>query len=153
MLTWDPEQPAIQARALINGKQVLAELDSGAEQSIVDATAADADGVARPPTTAATETMHGMGPQPVQSWTGRFDSFALGDEKISHVSVQVLPFRRGMTYTQTGGLTPHQLANTPSMYVGDDFLHSHRVFIDNQDHLILFSYQGGPVFNAGPLTK
>jgi hypothetical protein len=23
------------------------------------------------------------------------------------------------------------------------------VFVDNQDHLILFSYQGGPVFSAG----
>jgi predicted aspartyl protease len=148
LLTWDREQPAIQTRALINGKQALAELDSGAEQSIVDATAADADGVARPPASAATETAHGMGPKPVQSWTGHFDSFAFGDEKIAHVSVQVLPFARGMTYTQTGDLTPHHLDNTPSMYVGDDFLHAHRVFVDNEDHLILFSYQGGPVFNT-----
>lgn len=146
LLIWDPKEPAIQTHALINGRQILAELDSGAAQTIVDATAADADGVARPPTAAATETIHGMGPKAVQSWTGRFDTFAIGDEKISHVSVQVLPFTRGMTYTETGALTPHPLDNTPSMFVGDDFLHAHRVLIDNQDHLILFSYQGGPVF-------
>ncbi|HXQ14649.1 MAG TPA: retroviral-like aspartic protease family protein [Caulobacteraceae bacterium] len=150
LLTWDPEQPAIQTHAYINGKQILAELDSGAEQSVVDATAADADGVSRPPTAAGAETIHGMGREAVQSWTGRFDSFAIGDEKISHVSVQVLPFTHGMTYTETGDHTPRQLANTPSMFIGDDFLHSHRVFIDNQDHLILFSYQGGPVFNTPP---
>jgi predicted aspartyl protease len=147
LLTWDPEQPAIQTRALINGKQVLAELDSGADQSLIDSAAADAAGVARP-STPASETLHGLGPQPVQSWTGHFDSFALGDEKIAHVSVQVAPFSRGMSYTQTGALTPRHLANTPSMYVGDDFLHAHRVFVDNEDHLILFSYQGGPVFST-----
>jgi hypothetical protein len=148
LLTWDPEQPAIQTRALINGKQALAALDSGAEQSMIDATAADADGAARPPPSAATETVRGMGPEAVKSWTGHFDSFAFGDEKIAHVNVQVLPFARGMTYTQTGDLTPHHLENTPSMFVGDDFLHAHRVFIDNEDHLILFSYQGGPVFST-----
>jgi predicted aspartyl protease len=147
LLTWNPQQPAIQTRAMINGKQILAELDSGAGLSLVDATAADAAGVARPSAPSG-ETLHGNGPKTVQSWTGHFDSFAFGDEKIAHVSVQVLPFTRGMTYTQTGDLTPHQLDNTPSMFVGDDFLHAHRVFIDNEDHLILFSYQGGPVFNA-----
>jgi hypothetical protein len=36
------------------------------------------------------------------------------------------------------------------MFIGGDFLHAHRVCVDNQDHLILFSYQGGPVFGAAP---
>ena len=33
LLTWDARQPAIQTHAFINGKQILAELDSGAEHS------------------------------------------------------------------------------------------------------------------------
>ncbi len=148
LLPWDPQAPAIQTHAYINGKQVLAELDSGADQTFVDSVAADAAGVARPAAGADVQTVHGAGPQSVQSWTGRFDSFAFGEEKIAHVNVQVLPFSRGMSYTETGSLTPRELESVPAMFVGDDFLRAHRVFIDNQDHLILFSYLGGPVFAA-----
>jgi hypothetical protein len=147
LLQWDPRNPAIQTNAYINGKQILAELDSGAEESLVDAVTAEADGVVRPPTTGAAP-MHGMGPHTEQTWTGRFDSFAFGEEKISHVDIKVLHFSGGMTYTETGSNLPRRLQNIPSMFVGDDFLRAHRVFIDNQDHLILFSYQGGPVFSA-----
>jgi gag-polyprotein putative aspartyl protease/Aspartyl protease len=151
LLPWDPLLPAIQTNAYINGKRLLAELDSGAERSVVDAVAADADGVSRPPPTAGAQPMQGMGPRPEQTWTGRFDSFAFGEEKISHVDIRVLQFSGGMTYSDTGTNIPRRLENTPSMFVGDDFLHAHRVFIDNQDHLILFSYQGGPVFSVpGP---
>jgi hypothetical protein len=150
LLTSDTAAPAIQTLALLNGKPVLAEFDSGAELSIIDAIAADADGVARPPAGAPTEAIRGEGRQLVQSWTGRFDTFAIGDEKISHVNIQVLPFVSGMAYAETGSKLPRRLENAPSMFIGDDFLHAHRVFIDNQDHLILFSYQGGPVFATPP---
>ena len=43
---------------------------------------------------------------------------------------------------------PYRLDNTPYMFVGADFFHAHRVFIDNKDRLMLFSYDGGPVFRA-----
>jgi hypothetical protein len=148
MLTWNPEAPAIQTLAFVNGKQILAELDSGAETSFVDVIAADADGVARPAAGSPTAAIRGEGRKVVESYTGRFNTFAIGDEKIAHVNIQVLPFVSGMAYSETGSNLPRRLANTPSMFVGDDFLHAHRVFIDNQDHLILFSYQGGPVFST-----
>jgi hypothetical protein len=147
LLDWNSSYPAIQTKALINGKQILVELDSGAEVSLVDATAADAASVARPdPSATPPAAIQGMGPRPEQPWTGRFDNFAMGDEKISHLNIQVLAFTGGMTQTETGSHTPRPLDSTPSMFIGDDFLHAHRVFVDNQDHLILFSYQGGPIF-------
>jgi predicted aspartyl protease len=152
LLPWNPNQPAIQTHAYINGKQILAELDSGAQQTIIDAAAADAAGVAQTPASAPTETFRGIGRQAVQSWTGRFDAFAIGDEKISHVNVQVMPFGQSMTYTEVGAHSPGPLANMPAMVIGDDFLRAHRVFIDNEDHLILFSYQGGPVFSTPPVA-
>jgi hypothetical protein len=159
LLDFDSNNPAIQTRALINGRQILAEFDSGAEVSLVDATAADAASVARPAQGATTGALQGLGPHPEQPWTGHFDSFAVGDEKISHLNIQVLAFTGGMTQTETGSHTPRPLDSTPSMFIGDDFLHAHRVFVDNQDHLILFSYQGGPVFSIaqaetqGPAAK
>ena len=153
LVSVDANAPAMQAKALVNGKQVLAELDSGAETSILDATTADALGVARPALPDDGRSMHGVGPKPSQSWTGRLDSFALGDEQIAHVNLQVVGFSGGMSVTDTGSHTPRHLEGTPAMFIGDDFLHAHRVFVDNEDHLILFSYQGGPVFSAaGPVA-
>jgi predicted aspartyl protease len=145
--------PAMQARVLVNGKQVLAEIDSGAETSILDATTAAALGVARPAPSGDGRPIHGVGPKTLPSWTGRLDSFALGDEQIAHVSVQIVGFSGGMSVTDIGSHTPHRLEGTPAMFVGDDFLHAHRVFVDNEDHLILFSYQGGPVFNAAATAR
>jgi predicted aspartyl protease len=150
-----PNDPAIQARALVNGKQVLAELDSGADSSVLDATTAAAVGVARPATATDDRAMHGVGPRTLQSWTGQLNSFALGDEQIAHVNLQIVAFSGGMSVTDTGSHTPHRIESTPSMFIGDDFLHAHRVFVDNEDHLLLFSYQGGPVFKsaAPPRTQ
>jgi hypothetical protein len=115
---------------------------------MLDATAAAADGVARPSTGPGGEPVHGVGPRTLDTWIGRLDNFALGDEQVSHVSVQVSAFSRGMSVTDIGSLTPHRVGNTPSMFIGDDFLRAHRVFVDNGDHLVLFSYLGGPVFSA-----
>jgi predicted aspartyl protease len=129
-----PNAPAILARAFINGKPILAELDSRAALTVVDATVAAAVGVARPVAANAAESPNGANARREASWTGRFDTFALGDEKISNPNIEVLGF---------GAQT-----ETASMLIGDDFLRAHRVFVDNQDHLILFSYQGGPVFSA-----
>ena len=66
-----------------------------------------------------------------------------------HIGIQVVNLMRGMSYTETGSNLPRHIDNAPLMLIGDDFLRAHRVFIDNQDHLILFSYLGGRVFSTG----
>jgi hypothetical protein len=130
LLPWGRDTAAIQAEAYLNGKRILAEIDSANETSLVSAEAADADGVTRSAEDPPVGPIHGVGPKPEASWIGRFDSFALGDEKVAHVRIQVV----------------HVWWNV--LLLGDDFLRAHRVFVDNEDHLILFSYQGGPVFGA-----
>ncbi|HEY2708177.1 MAG TPA: aspartyl protease family protein [Caulobacteraceae bacterium] len=145
MLDEDKQAPSIQTFAEVNGKRVLAELDSGAGTTVIDTAAAAVAGVQRP-TDVATERMQGLGVQLQDSWTGKFDSFALGDEKISNVKMQVLNMATKMTYSETGSLIPRQLNSTPGMFVGADFFRAHRIMIDPEDHLILFSYVGGPVF-------
>jgi hypothetical protein len=148
MLPWERDAPTLQAKAYLNGKQVVAELDSGAETSLVDASTAAADGAVRSAADAEPDAIHGSGPKPERSWIGAFDSFAFGDEKIAHVKIQVANFKRDMSYTETGSNLPRHIEAGPSMFIGEDFLRAHRVYVDNQDHLILFSYQGGPVFTT-----
>lgn len=144
MLGWERDQPNVEAIASLNGKPVLAMLDTGATQSAVDVNVADADGVPRP--SAPEGAMHGMGPRPVGKWSGQFDAFAFGDEQIRHVRIVVASLVSGFDVTETGSLVPSRVRDTPQMLIGDDFLRAHRVYLDVRDHLILFSYQGGPVF-------
>jgi hypothetical protein len=138
----------MQIKAVVNGRPVAAELDSGAEVSLIDTSIAAAAGVSRTGGDALIDPVKGSGPKPEESWVGRFDSFALGDEKIAHVNIQVVNIMRGERLTGTGSLIPYQASDT-ALLVGADFLHAHRVMVDNADHLILFSYEGGPVFNTG----
>ncbi len=147
ILPTDRDTPKTQTMTTVNGKPVLAEFDTGAYASVIDETVAKAAGVERPTSDAGAE-VRGIGPRTEQSWVGRFDSLAVGDEKLSNIHLQVMDFTRGMTQTRTGMLLPYRLESTPYLFIGADFFHAHRVFIDNKDHLILFSYEGGPVFRA-----
>ena len=147
ILPWGRDTPTLQARAYLNGRSLVAELDTGAETSLIDTAMAVANGAMRPADAAKPGEIRGSGPKPEESWIGQFDSFALGDEKIGHVKIQVSSFKRDMTYTETGSNLPRHIEG-PSMFIGEDFLHAHRVFVDNEDHLLLFSYQGGPVFTT-----
>jgi predicted aspartyl protease len=148
LLTWSRDAPKLQAEAQVNGHQVLAEFDSGASFSLIDANAASASG-AKPAGLAET-SMRGVGAAPQAASAARFDSFALGDEKISHVTMETTRLKEDFAYNETGDITPKHLESSPSMLIGADFFRAHRIFFDTQDHLILFSYAGGPVFETPP---
>ena len=146
ILPWDRDDPKTQIMAMINGKQILAEFDTGAHTSVIDQTVAETVGAEPPADGRSNEVGHGIGPRPTQGWTAHFDSLQLGDEKLSNIRLEVQNFASGWTRSDTGTLIPRQLSSTPYLFIGADFFHAHRVFIDNKDHLILFSYEGGPVF-------
>lgn len=148
LLTWSRDSPNAQTEVLVNGKQVLAGLDTGAAASSIDAKAADAAGVHRPaPGAAPGAALQGFEAETEPSYIGRFDSFAIGDEKVNNVKLQVLDLTSGFKVTVPGSNLPRLIDDTPSMYIGADFFRAHRVYIDVRDHLILFSYSGGPVFS------
>ncbi len=150
LLAWARDHAAIQTTALVNGKRVLAELDTGSPVTTMDATTAAAAGVEHIATGVA---MQGSGHYARDSWVGRIATFALGDETVKNVHVQVADLRSDMSYAVTGSKLAQRLDDAPSLLVGADFFRAHRIYIDVRDHLILFSYSGGPVFQpeeAGP---
>jgi predicted aspartyl protease len=147
ILPSDRDAPTTQTMAVVNGKRILAEFDTGAYATAIDETAAEEAGVLRPEANAGAVN-RGLGPRPTQSWMAHFDSLALGDERLSNVRLQVMNFAGAMVQPETGTLIPRQLESRPYLFIGADFFHAHRVFIDNKDHLVLFSYEGGPVFRA-----
>jgi len=142
---WNRDAPATQTTILVNGKPVLASLDTGSSITVIDAGVVEALGGSRAQG-AAGEELHGIGAKRQASWIAHFDSLEVGDEKLSNVRLQVANVTGAWSQSGTGSQIPYRLESTPSMLLGADFLHAHRVFIDNQDRLILFSYEGGPVF-------
>jgi hypothetical protein len=144
---WSLQNPAIQAQVLLNGKPVLATLDTGAFSTIVDAEVAAEDGVRWPPGEAsAGPTVHGLGPASRETRIGLFDSIALGDERISNVRLLVEPLLGDFSYSETGDLIPHHIDSGPRLMLGADFFRAHRIFVDVKDRLLLFSYAGGTIF-------
>jgi hypothetical protein len=146
LLPWSRDWPAANVLAVVNGQQVRATLDTGADVSLVDTAKASALGVTNP--APAARGLHGAGPRRVDSWIGQFDSVAIGDEHISHAKLQVADMIDLSQSTDTGTRLPERSVQWAQMLIGEDFFHSHRVFVDYGDHLVLFSYQGGPVFQT-----
>jgi predicted aspartyl protease len=152
LLEWERDDPRTEIKATINGKQVVAEFDSGAYASFIDQLAAEVAGASRAEGVAG-HVASGLGPHREGTWIAHFDSLALGDEKLSNIHLQVIAAGPlAWSQSQTGSLIAPRLESTPAMFVGDDFFHAHRVFIDNKDRLILFSYEGGPVFAPAPAS-
>jgi predicted aspartyl protease len=131
----------------INGKPLRAQLDSGASYSLLENAAAGERGVT--PTSSGVKPagcVTGFGVGGIDSWSGQFESFAIGDEVIRNPRIQFADMWRHMTYTETGTRLRRQFAGLPQILLGVDFLRSHRVLVARSQKKMYFTYEGGTVF-------
>jgi predicted aspartyl protease len=145
LLPWERDQPKTETMVKVNGRAVLAQFDSGSDATIIDQLAAEAAGVS-PAAGKPGAAERGIGRRSEKSWIGGFEAVSIGDEKLGNVRLQVVDFARDFTESDTGTQIPRRLDNTATLFIGADFFRAHRIFFDNKDHLVLFSYGGGPVF-------
>jgi len=127
----------------INGRPVLAQIDSGASQSVVDARAAARLGITR--STAGVidgGCSAGLGRDPIQTWIAPFDLVTIGEEHIRNAKIRFGELWSGVMTRSA----PTALQRLPEMLLGVDFLRSHRVLVANSQNKIYFTYSGGPVF-------
>jgi hypothetical protein len=83
----------------------------------------------------------------VESQIGTFDSFSIGDETIRHAKLRVTDLYNRVGDTYVGSRMATSYGDT-DMYLGADFLRSHRVYIASSQRKVYFTYQGGPVFQV-----
>ena len=142
-------RPSILVNVLLNGHVVPAQIDSGAPQSIVTPEAARAAGVDLHTATVAGE-IGGIGSARVDAQVARFDTFTIGDETIRNAKLVVASMWKFNKVDETGTrLGSHtQGLNQARMLLGADFLRAHRVLVTNAMGMMVFSYMGGPIFNA-----
>jgi len=149
------DAPSIRTTVMLNGQRINAELDSGASVTVVDRASASRVG-AVVDSTVSSPAAQGVGREARPTVVGQFKSFALGDEQIGNVRIELLSLVGDMQATDQQSDT--RIARSVSgdteamMLIGDDFLRAHRVLVANREHAIVFSYLGGPVF-AIPSAK
>ena len=135
----------IQVNVLLNGHAARAQIDSGASFSLVSKGLADQAGVSYQGTSAE---IVGLGGKSLESWVGRFQTFTIGDETINNVQVLIARLDKNMTTQQLGSRIAVAAVIEPDMLLGADFLRAHRVLIDNSTRKMVFTYEGGPVFQT-----
>ena len=139
----------VQTTVLLNGKPVRAILDSGTAVSTVSSAAAEMAGV--PPdggTTASGQRIGGIGRKSLQSWTGTFASFSIGDETIRNAQLRIAELNQNSQVERTGSRIQATREIVPTMLIGADFLRSHRLVVAGADRKLVFTYIGGPVFQG-----
>ena len=140
-------QPQIVLTIQINGQPVRAQLDSGAGTSVLDKSEAARLGVTPDsPGVIAGGKGGGLGSQPVDYWTGPFESVVIGNETIKDTNIRFADVWKDAKYTPIGSHLPRRVGLTLSMLLGADFLRAHRVLVAHSQRKIYFTYAGGPVF-------
>jgi clan AA aspartic protease (TIGR02281 family) len=143
----DHLKPAIRVPVKLNGKSLIAELDSGASRSLVSRLVAAQLGLTPDtPGTRAGGTISGLGARQPEARIGAFESFTIGGEIIRNPDIGFTDLQAD-TGAETGTrlTTRRELAD---MLLGVDFLRAHRVYVANSQGQLYFTYSGGPVFSA-----
>lgn len=147
----DEERPRIAFTVQVNSRPVDAILDSGAPTSIIGIDDAAAVGVT--PTSAgvvAGPMVGGVGGKKVELWSGPFESFAIGNERVRDIRIRFGDLDKYSTATATGSRIARRVRNTQPMMLGADFLQAHRLLVSHSQGRLYYTYIGGPVFRAEP---
>jgi len=141
----DNARPKILVPVKLNGKPLLAELDSGSASVVSRLVAAQLGVTPDTPGTVAAGKAGGIGAGRPDQWIGSFESFSIGGEiirnpQIRFTSLEVLGSETGSRLT-----TREEIRD---MLLGVDFLRAHRVYVAHSQGRLYFTYAGGPVFSA-----
>jgi predicted aspartyl protease len=136
---------AIQVDVLLNGHRVRAQIDSGSTLSILSKSVADGLGVHY---TGTPDALVGIGRGSLQTWLADVGTFTLGDETITNTQLRVAQTGKYRTTVPIGSRIPVEAPGKADMLLGLDFLRAHRVLIDNSTRKMVFTYEGGPVFET-----
>jgi len=120
---------------LVNGKEMDALIDSGAHRSFMMLNAAKRAGIdVNGPRAVRERDAGGVGSDRAPHWIAPVKTLQIGEETISNVEL---------------GIIDSQGARTADLYLGQDFLRTHRVLFAMSQEKLYIAYLGGDVFTRG----
>jgi tetratricopeptide (TPR) repeat protein/predicted aspartyl protease len=130
----DSRDPSLIGHALLNGKRITVQFDTGSTRSMLTLAAARRAGITPDsPGVKPAGSIYGIGTDTSKSWIAPISSFEIGGEKIEN------------THVLMGDLKMQDV----DMLLGADFFLSHRVSVAYGRNKLYFTYNGGPIFNRG----
>ncbi|MCV2352570.1 retropepsin-like domain-containing protein [Paucibacter sp. B2R-40] len=131
----------------LNGKTLLALLDTGASITIVDGAAAKAVGVSAESLAGSEQiSLAGIGARAVTARLGSFDSFSIGGETVQRPKIWVADLNQNHQIDNNTMATAEFISKGPKVILGTDFLKAHRLLFANSQNRLYFSYLGGHLF-------
>ena len=149
------DEKQIRVTVKVDGNPVVAEMDTGSNESLIETGVAERAGVKTASVgVTAGGTMAGVSGDCVATYVGVFPSFAFGDEIIKNARLRIANLFLGDKEMVLGSRLPHSTGGGSEMLLGADFFRSHRVYVASSQRKVYISYVGGPVFRAPvPTTK
>jgi clan AA aspartic protease (TIGR02281 family) len=134
----------------LNGHKVRTALDTGAAHTIVTTVTARNAGVSpHSVNVSAAGKTFGLGNEKVDTYVAEFPSLSVGDETVRNVTIELGDIFAAATDTSLGSHISHQVM-VDGMLLGADFIKAHRIYVARSQGKMYFSYNGGPIFEAGP---
>ncbi len=119
----------------INGVKIKAVFDTGAQGSLLTLAAAKRIGIIPDsPGVVPDGFAYGLGQNRVRAWRTRFQSIDIGGEAIPRPWITIAD----------------QVFDGADMLIGIDFFLTHRLYVDNRNHRMVITYEGGPLFGLTP---
>ena len=140
--------PRLQLWVAVNGKPLLAELETGTSVTVLSLEAATVAGLEPQSAGAAPGGCLGSRKNGLDTWFAQLDSFSVGDEVIRQPKIRVTDLWRNMKADRTWSSLPRRLQGLADVVLGVDFLRAHRVYVAHSQSKLYFSYVGGTVFPA-----
>jgi predicted aspartyl protease len=142
-----PDPGEVKVYVSLNGRQAVAQLDTGAGVSVVDASMAGRAGVT-PASDGVTKApdLKGMTGKAVASSVAIFPTLGVGDEQVKNAALEIANLFRGDEATEIDSKIGHAAVDEPDMLLGLDFIQAHRIYVARGQGKMYFSYNGGPIF-------
>lgn len=138
----------IQTAISLSGTKIWAELDSSATTSWATPDVARRTGATRLAGAESDSATLSSGLN-METWIGVFGSVSIGDdETVSNVKLRVGDVYGLEKDTHTGSRIAHDIDRFPGVILGNDFLHAHRLIVATSSRKLLFTYNGGPIFQT-----
>jgi predicted aspartyl protease len=126
----------------VNGREARAMLDSGASSSIVALAFAESVGLSTDsPSVLPGSCSSGLGGGGLRNWVGTFDTVTIGGQTIRDARIRIQDYTTDFARAR---------GHAPDLFLGTDFLRSHRVYVARSQNKVYFTHAGGQVFTATP---